>query len=126
MAANAEILGSDLAIDAGHELVIDAAIGDFKVAAGIECLKQDLRSGLSQHPCDDIFNPWEGALIPRQVPVDDIGLIEVARKYEEQLASDPRVNPSPIDIIAFDVAGVPHFEATFKTIDDQVVENFVL
>lgn len=124
--ATADVLGSDLAIDSSHELVIDAAVGDFKLAAGLDCLKQDLRSGLSQHPCDDIFNPWEGALIPRQVAVDDIGLIEIARKYEEQLASDPRVKPSPIDIIAFDVAGKPHFEATFKTIDEQVVENFVL
>lgn len=123
---NAEILDNDIAIDAAHELVIDDAAGDFKAARGLDCLKQDLRSGLSQHPCDDIFNPWEGALIPRQVPVDDIGLIEVARKYEEQLASDPRVKPSPIDIIAFDVAGKPHFEATFKTMDEQVVENFVL
>lgn len=126
MAAGAEILGNDLAIDETHDLVIDAAMGDFKLAAGIDCLKQDLRSGLSQHPCDDIFNPWEGALIPRQVPVDDFGLLEVAGKYEEQLASDPRVKPSPIDIIATAVGGTPHFQATFKTIDEQIVENFVL
>ncbi len=126
MAAGAELLGSDIAVDDSHEVVIDPAIGDFKLAQGMTCLKQDLRSGLSQHPCDDVFNPWEGALIPRQVPTDDLGLIETARKYEDQLASDPRVKPMPIDIIATDVAGTPHFQATFKTIDEQVVENFIL
>lgn len=126
MAAGAELLGSDIAVGASHDLVIDDAAGDFALAAGINCVKQDLRSGLSQHPGDDIFAPWEGALIPRQVPTDDIELIEFARRYEDQIASDPRVKPSPIDIYATEVAGVPHFAANFKTIDEQVVENFVL
>lgn len=126
MVTGADILGSDIAIDAKHDLVIDAALGDFSLAAGVACLKQDLKSGLSQHPCDDVFNPWEGALVPRQVPTDEIGIIEVARKYEQQLASDPRVKPSPIDIYAIEVAGVPHFEAYFKTIGEQIVENFIL
>lgn len=126
MAAGVEILGSDIRVDDSQELIIDAAIGDFKLAQGIDCLKQDLRSGLSQGPCDDVFNPWEGALIPRQIATDDLGLIEVARKYEEQLASDPRVKPTPINIYATDVAGKPHFQATFTTIDEQQVENFVL
>lgn len=124
--AGTDLLGSDIAVGANHDLVIDDAIGDFKLAAGINCVKQDLRSGLSQHPGDDIFAPWEGALIPRQVPTDDIELIEFARRYEDQIASDPRVKPSPIDIYATEVAGVPHFAANFKTIDEQVVENFVL
>ncbi len=126
MAAGAELLGNDLAIEANHDLAIDDAAGDFRLAAGIECLKQDLKSGLSQHPGDDVFAPWEGALIPRQVPTDDLDLIEFARRYEDQLVSDPRVKPSPIDIYATEVGGVPHFAANFKTIDEQIVENFVL
>lgn len=127
MAVRSEILGNDIAIDAKHDLVIDAATGDFSRAEGIACLKQDLKSGLSQHPGDDVFAPWEGALIPRQVPTDDLELIEFSRRYESQLASDPRVKPSPIDIYATkDADGVPHFAANFKTIDEQIVENFVL
>lgn len=124
--AGSEILGNDLAIEANHDLAIDAATGDFRLASGIDCLKQDLKSGLSQHPCDDVFAPWEGALIPRQVPADDLELIEFARRYEDQIASDPRIKPTPIDIYAKDVGGVPHFSANFKTIDGQIVENFVL
>lgn len=124
--AGADILGSDIALDEKQDLVIDAASGDFSLVKGVDCLKQDLRSGLSQHPGDDVFAPWEGAMIPRQVPREDLDLIEFARHYEDQLASDPRVKPAPIDIYATEVAGVPHFAANFKTIDEQVVENFVL
>ncbi|MBN8220681.1 MAG: hypothetical protein J0L53_07135, partial [Spirochaetes bacterium] len=70
--AGADILGSDIALDAKQDLVIDAATGDFSLVSGMQCLKQDLRSGLSQHPGDDVFAPWEGAMIPRQVPKEDL------------------------------------------------------
>lgn len=126
MATGADILGSDIALDDKQDLVIDAASGDLSLVKGVACLKQDLRSGLSQHPGDDVFAPWEGVMIPRQVPKEDLDLIEFARRYEAQLASDPRVKPSPINIYARSQDGVAHFAANFKTIDEQVVENFVL
>ncbi len=120
------ILGADLTEDENGDLVIDAGRGDFAGVEGIDCFLADLRTILNTPPAGLIDAPYEGGLFSREAPMDELAVMEQRRRYEELLASEPRIKQASIKIEASLRDGIPVFSASFETITDQVVENFVL
>ncbi|TAL31595.1 MAG: hypothetical protein EPN93_17520 [Spirochaetes bacterium] len=121
-----DILGSDLAEDETGDLAIDIGRGDFRSARGMDCFLADIRLSLVTPPGGIIDAPFEGGLFSREGPLDELRVMEMRRAYEELLQSDPRTKPTTVKITASLVDGKPNFSASFETITDQVIDNFVL
>jgi hypothetical protein len=118
-----EILGSDLQLANGDLVIRD---GDFVCVEGISCLNQDLESAAETYPGENTDVPWEGILSTRQVTDSDTGRAKIIRSYNDMLEADPRIVPSSITVSVKGTGESASFIASFTTIDNQVVENFIL
>ncbi len=120
-----EILGSDIKVDDNFDIIISD--GDFAIAEGLECLLSDLRSALKTPPAEMIDFPFEGELMPREIPESSLGIDKIISKFEKIFYSDPRVEKNSVIIaVEKNKANGMTLTASFKTIDGQNVENFIL
>jgi hypothetical protein len=119
-----EILGSDLMCDDSGDLVIKD--GDFETVEGMPCLNQDLSAACDTFPGDDLDSPFEGILPPTQISDSVTGRARIVRAYKDLLSSDPRIVPESVSVSQATAGESASFAASFETIDNQIVENFVL
>lgn len=117
------ILGSDIAcLD---DVIIED--GDFAVVSDLDCLKQDIAANFETPPADNPDMPFSGTLKPRLMPEDGLAIEKAHDVYESALASDPRIKADTIKLEEYvDQNGKTAFSASFETIDNQIVENFIL
>jgi len=121
-----DILGKDIAVNEAGDFIIDKSTGDFKDAEGMECFLSDMRF-LSSIPVGSLINaPHAGATLSREVPASSFDILKTIRGHENFLKQDPRVKPDSIKVEASVKNNIPYFSASFKTIDEQIVENFIL
>lgn len=121
-----DLLGSDIAVDDTGDFIIDESAGDFSGIEGIELLLSDLRFLASVPLGSLIDSPFAGAVFNREVPASDFDLLKAVRSYEDFLKQEPRIKPDSIVVNGSVKDGVPYFAVSFKTIDEQSVENFLL
>ncbi|MBN2522874.1 MAG: hypothetical protein JXB24_06345 [Bacteroidales bacterium] len=117
------ILGSDLSCT--DDLVIED--GDFSVVENTKCLFQDLQATFETIPADNPDMPFAGILKPRLMPNDGLSVEKTRNVYDDALSSDPRIKSDSIEIDEYEKSnGDIAFAASFETIDNQKVENFIL
>lgn len=114
-------LGTDIALDADGDLMIDPGTGDFSMVEGMECLLQDISEGLAMHPGALLDAPWEGILVPRESASDENTAQKLNRRYTDFLSSDERIIPESITIQRN--ADTGRIEASFDTVSGEKYEG---
>ncbi len=121
-----DILGADIAVDDNGDFIIDESTGDFAGVEGLDCLLSDLRF-LAATPVGSLIDaPYAGSLFSREVPASGFDVLKTTRRYESFLKQDPRVKPDSVDVSGTVNDNIPTFSSSFKTIDEQTVENLIL
>ena len=121
-----DILGRDIAVDESSDFIIDESTGDFKGAEAIDCFLSDMQF-LSSIPIGSLIDtPHAGGSISREVPATSFDILKTIRGHENFLKQDPRIKSDSIKVDASVKNNIPYFSASFKTIDEQVIENFIL
>ncbi|MCL2154034.1 MAG: hypothetical protein FWH53_00060 [Leptospirales bacterium] len=120
------ILGRDIAVNETGDFIIDESTGDFKAAEGMECFLSDMKF-LATIPMGSLIDtPHAGAILSREVPATSFDVLKTIRGHENFLKQDPRIKSDSIKVEVSVKNNIPYFTASFKTIDEQIVENFIL
>jgi hypothetical protein len=121
-----DMLGTDIAVDDGGDFIIDESTGDFAGVEGLDCLLSDIRFLVSVPTGSLIDAPYAGAHFSREVPTTDFDILKTTRAYETFLKNEPRIKPDSILVSGSVRNGIPYFTESFKTIDEQTVDNLIL
>ena len=106
---------TDISLDNDGDISISG--GDLDIIADKECFLQTLKSGLNMPPLSLPHAPWEGILIPKEIPTDGDGVALVQRRYEDYLLSDERIQPDSVEVDLDSSSADPVFQAKFLTVD---------